>query len=339
MKHSKEVIKYFNNPSKELVDFYVIHKESHKEWYQQPCYMNLTLGLSGTRQDYDPKTRSYTTHGPATGVYLGLRLPSKYATGMDVEDDKNREQSIGGAYVWEFAQQGTGNATIKDDQSAIMFWNFIFGTHSPWRKAMLASPEYVYNAKDEPIAVYFPVDDTIDCQTFVSMAMASRIPWQSVGHLRVFRDMMDTNKFDAYEALFVAAHLRYLKDEKTLGFRVVAGHFPFAAHDTEIAIEWFKAGAPHTKGLKLTKVPEYGNVDHIWDRQKRPSSKQYTQREGRSIKDAILYKVLCVDGEYKGAFAKAYKKTTGDTVMKGVNAGTWDVVLPKLVETRSQWSQ
>jgi hypothetical protein len=114
----------------------------------------------------------------------------------------------------------------------------------------------------------------------------------------------------------------------------VSGHFPFAAYDTMISIDWLKAGTPHTRGLIITK-DRYESVAEIWDLNKQKLAKTYVQATKQGIDKCKLYPILSVDQKYTGVFAKRFKGTHH----KGGTCGTWDDVSKKLKESYEVWSK
>jgi hypothetical protein len=337
-KKFEDVLQLLDNPREELVD-YAIHGEGdvYQLYEYQPCHMGLGSALHGTML-YDSIKGYHRV--PAKGIYLQLRLPSKYAMGMDIEDDINRG---GGAYAWRFEKRTSKLADAADDKAAVEYWDYIFDPkYSPYRNAIIdnnISNKYIYNSNKEVIGRYLEVNDTIDAQVFVSLAMASRLPWQSLGHLRVWAKMREEG-YKRYESFWVGVHIRFIADQKHLAFRTVAGHFPFAAYDTRISIDWLKAATPNTRGLKITK-DHYGSVDEIWDLDKKTNMvKSYVPRSSESkIENCKLYSVLSMDAKYEGAFGAMFKSKTGSESHKGGTCGTWDVVSQKLKESYDTWKQ
>jgi hypothetical protein len=335
-KKFEDVLELLDNPRQELVD-YAIHLAdgSYRLYEYQPCHMGLATALH---------SYSYNTgkDEPKKGIYLQLRLPSKYAMGMDVEDDINRSHT-GEGYAWQFEKRTSKLADAADDKAAVEYWDYIFDPkYSPYRNAIIdnnISNKYIYNSNKEVIGRYLEVNDTIDAQVFVSLAMASRLPWQSLGHLRVWAKMREEG-YKRYESFWVGVHIRFIADQKHLAFRTVAGHFPFAAYDTRISIDWLKAATPNTRGLKITK-DHYGSVDEIWDLDKKTNMvKSYVPRSSESkIENCKLYSVLSMDAKYEGAFGAMFKSKTGSESHKGGTCGTWDVVSQKLKESYDTWKQ
>jgi hypothetical protein len=336
----EDVLQLLDNPREELVD-YAIHLEgdNYLLYEYQPCHMGLGGALHSSL--VHDLTKGYI-RVPAKGIYLQLRLPSKYAMGMDIEDDINRSSSSD-RYVWQFEKRTSKLADAADDKAAVEYWDYIFDPkYSPYRNAIIdnnISNKYIYNSNKEVIGRYLEVNDTIDAQVFVSLAMASRLPWQSLGHLRVWAKMREEG-YKRYESFWVGVHIRFIADQKHLAFRTVAGHFPFAAYDTRISIDWLKAGTPNTRGLKITK-DHYGSVDEIWDLDKKTHMvKSYVPRNGESkIENCKLYSILSMDAKYTGTFGKMFQDKTGSTSHKGGTCGTWDVVSQKLKESYEQWSK
>jgi hypothetical protein len=338
----EEVEQLLNKPTAQLCDYAVAYKDgTFRLWPGQPCHMNLGSALHTQLKDtYDAYDGAVVKKDRvAKGIYLGLRLPSKYATGMDVEDDINRESHKEGntAYAWQFEQQQAGLGTSQDDKTAVAYWEYLFDLQeSPFKKAIINYPSYIYNKKEEVIGVYLEVDDSIDAQIFVAMCMASRIPWQSLGHLRVYQKMRDEG-YSEVESFWVAAHIRFIADEKHVAFRTVTGHFAFAPYDTMISIDWMKGATPHTRGIHITK-DRYESVAEIWDLNKQKLNKTYVQITKQGIEKCKLYPILSIDEKYNGVFAKRFKKSEG-THHQGGTCGTWDVVSKKLKESYTQWSQ
>lgn len=337
-----DVLELLGNPRQELVD-YAIHLEGdmYKLYEFQPCHM----GLDGALRSYSYYEGTYPNGSYVTkkakGIYLQLRLPSKYAMGMDVEDDINRNSSSDN-YAWSFEKRTKGLANADDDKAAVEYWDYIFDPkYSPYRKAIIdsnTSNKYIYNSDKEVIGRYLEVNEDTDAQIFVSLAMASRLPWQSLGHLRVWAKMREAG-YKRYESFWVGIHLRFIADQKHLAFRTVAGHFPFAAYDTKISIDWLKNGTPNTRGLKIVK-DSYGSVDEIWDLNKNVGmQKSYVSRGKSGIENTVLHPILAMDSKYTGMFGAKFKNSTGGTVHKGGTCGTWDQVSQKLKESYDTWKQ
>jgi hypothetical protein len=338
----EDVLQLLNNPREELVDYAIHHEGDKYQLYEyQPCHMGLGVALHRQQLYLSSGYQMYTPKG----IYLQLRLPSKYAMGMDIEDDINRNHTgeDGRDYAWKFEKRTSKLADAADDKAAVEYWDYIFDPmYSPYKNAIIdnnISNKYIYNSNKEVIGRYLEVNDNIDAQVFVSLAMASRLPWQSLGHLRVWAKMREEG-YKRYESFWVGVHIRFIKDEKNLAFRTVAGHFPFAAYDTRISIDWLKAATPNTRGLKITKH-HYGSVDEIWDLDKKTNMvKSYVPRNGESkIQNCKLYPILSMDAKYTGAFGGMFKAKTGSTSHKGGTCGTWDVVSQKLKESYEQWSK
>lgn len=335
---------YFSNPSSGLVDFAIHHTNDivHR-WYNQPCYMNLAVGASLTEVEagsrYNHSTHRYehlpgTSLGKSDYVWIALRLPSTSKYGMDYEDDLNRDE-IAGDHDYDddtddplYGDEDTPVKTSADDELAVKWWKYVFSQkYSPWRKAIIAPVEYLKNDKDQIIGAKLMMDNTIHSQNFVSMCIASRLPWENLGHLRIWGHMRDAG-FKRYESMYIAAHLRYLRNGKDIGFRTCSGHFTFAPWETNINIKWLRDGTPKCSNQMLT-VDHYYRVEYIWN--------DTHSRVVNKITDILLYPILRNSGiQYSGSFKSAFDRSEECDGLTSV-LGTWDVVLPKLKENYDKW--
>lgn len=341
---------YFSNPSCGLVDYAIHHvgdgsstsKGFVYRWYSQPCYMSLAQGAKMTEVEstsqYNHTTMQYERIpgvflGKAEYVWIALRLPSTSKYGMDYEDDLNRED-IAGDYDYDddidrlYDDQDEPVKTSADDELAVKWWKYVFSQkYSPWRKAIIAPVEYLKNDKDQIIGAKLMMDNTIHSQNFVSMCIASRLPWENLGHLRIWGHMRDAG-FKCYEAMYITAHLRYLRNGKDIGFRTCSGHFTFAPWETNINIQWLKDGTPKCDDRMLT-VDHYSAVEYIWN--------DYNTKVVSEITDTVLYPILRnSEIQYDGFFKAAFERSEERDNLIGV-LGTWDVVLPKLKENYDKW--
>lgn len=341
-------IYYFSNPSGSLVD-YAIHYTNGGviRYYYQPCYMNLATGamLKEWRQPpvWNSVTRTYEKKaedvplGKADYVWIALRLPSTSRYGMDYEDDANRQEleSYSGDYDYDYYDDYDDDGhpiddivkTSADDELAIKWWKYCFSKrYSPWRKAIIAPVEYLKNEKGQIIAAKLMIDDTICSEHFVSLCICSRWPWENLGHLRLWGKMREAG-FKRYESCYIASHIRFLRDEKNIGFRTCSGHFAFAPWETNINIKWFKNATPKDTGNKLTQH-YYCDVEYIWND---------TSKDVVGISDCNLYPLLRSEvSNYTGSFGSAFNKSVEKENWTGT-LGTWDVVLSKLREHYDQW--
>ena len=335
-------IYYFSNPSSSLVDYAIHHQDGYVyRWYSQPCYMSLASGAklieveAGSR--FDNQLMKYkrlpaVTLGKADYVWIALRLPSTSSYGMDYEDDLNRDE-MEGNYDDDYddppryGDEDTPLKTSADDELAVKWWKYVFSQrYSPWRKAIIAPVEYLKNDKGQIIGAKLMMNDTIHSQNFVSMCIASRLPWENLGHLRIWGHMRDAG-FKRYEATYITAHLRYLRNGKDIGFRTCSGHFTFAPWETNINIKWLRDGTPKCANLMLTK-DHYHDVEYIWNDR---------SREVNDINDILLYPILRNSNiQYSGSFGTAFERSEERDSLIGV-LGTWDVVLSKLKENYDKW--
>lgn len=337
-------IYYFDNPSGSLVDFAVHHQSGFVyRWYNQPCYMNLANGAKLVETDddlkYNPTTNNYDIMpsvilGKADYLWICLRLPSTSCYGMDYEDDAHRDE-IDGNYDGDYYDEpsyGDESEVVKteaDDELAIKWWKYVFSRRfSPWRKALIAPVEYLKNEKGRIIGAKLMIDDTIHSQNFVSMCIASRLPWENLGHLRLWGHMRDAG-FKRYESLYVASHIRYLRNGTDIGFRTCSGHFTFAPWETHIPIKWLRDGTPKCSNDQMLTIDPYSGVEYIWnDCATRPVSE---------INDTVLYPILRSEvPSYSGSFGKAFERSEERDSLTGV-LGTWDTVLSKLKENYGKW--
>lgn len=229
---------------------------------------------------YHKNGKDYYSNDYMSGCYGGLR-----GSGSDAFDNPKKF---------------TTAIRYRSDVDVNPLLDYIFDKKiSPYKK-LLEQYNYGLVKAEGGQAPYFFVDldEKTSSQLVMSLAMAARLGMDSPAGVRLFNKLLECG-LSQPEALYIALYLGINKKGDIIT-HVGYDLYGFSARNTNNFV-WLRDGTPRLNSSTFSSG--YSNLQKMWLKDEKPS------RNG--VPSASIYKILNMNGEYKGIFPKGYKNSNG----------------------------